>query len=269
MSSKRWVLGAVSIVAFLMGIACAASAADLLESIKKRGYIVCGTTLGAPPFAYADNRGNPVGFEIDLIHKLGEYMGVKVRIEDMAWAGQIPALLTGRIDVISSRMSATLERATKIVFAHPWLLTGTFAISHQQRGFKNWQELNRSGIRVGAIAGSVGAQIARHKLPKAKLTTYELDGDLFKALKDGREDGALNDELIVLAAAGRYPELVVLEGNMQPDVYAYALRPDFASYRLKNWLDLFFATIMRTGEYGVIYQKWIGRPWVPNWGLHP
>ena len=84
MSSKRWVLGAVLIVTFLMGIACAASAADLLESIKKRGYIVCGTTLGAPPFAYADSRGNPVGFEIDLIHKLGESMGVKVRIEDMA-----------------------------------------------------------------------------------------------------------------------------------------------------------------------------------------
>jgi len=268
MRSKRWVIG-VFLVVFAAGMVSVASAADLLDTIKKRGYIICGTTLGAPPFAYADSKGNPVGFEIDLIHKLGEYMGVKVKIEDMAWAGQIPALFTGRIDVISSRMSATLERATKVVFAHPWLMTGTFAISHKSKGFKTWKVLNKPGMKVSAIAGSIGAILARKKLPKARLVTYELDGDMFKALKDGREDGGLNDELIVLMAAKKYPELVMLEGNLQPDVYAYAVRPDFESYRLKNWLDLFFATIMRTGEYAQIYEKWIGKPWVPSWGLHP
>jgi polar amino acid transport system substrate-binding protein len=268
MGSRKWVIGGFFVL-FALGMVSVASAADLLDSIKKRGYIICGTTLGAPPFAYADNKGNPVGFEIDLINKVGEHMGVKVKIEDMAWAGQIPALLTRRIDVVSSRMSATLERATKLVFAHPWLMTGTFAVTHKNKGFKTWKDLNRPGIKVGAIAGSIGAVIARKKLPKARLVTYELDGDLFKALKDGREDGALNDELIVEMAAKKYPELTVLKGNMQPDVYAYAVRPDFGSYRLKNWLDLFFATIMRTGEYAEIYEKWIGKPWVPTWGLHP
>ncbi|MFB0521879.1 MAG: ABC transporter substrate-binding protein [Desulfatiglandales bacterium] len=268
MRSKKWVIG-VLLAGFVAGMASPASAADLLDTIKKRGDIICGTTLGAPPFAYADSKGNPVGFEIDLITKLGEYMGVKVKIEDMAWAGQIPALLTGRIDVISSRMSATLERATKVVFTHPWLMTGTFAISHKSRGLKTWRDLNRPGMKVGAIAGSLGAILARKKLPQARLVTYELDGDMFKALKDGREHGGLNDELIVVMATKKYPELTVLEGNLQPDVYAYAVRPDFESYRLKNWLDLFFATIMRTGEYGEIYEKWIGKPWLPSWGLHP
>ncbi len=268
MRFKGWVVGALLAV-FALCTAGGAWAADLLDTIKNRGYIICGTTLGAPPFAYADSKGNPVGFEIDLIHKLGEYMGAEVKIEDMAWAGQIPALLTGRIDVISSRMSATLERATKVVFAHPWLMTGTFAISHKSKGFKTWRDLDKPGIRVGAIAGSIGATLARKKLPRARLVTYELDGDMFKALRDGREDGGLNDELIVVMAAKKYPELAVLEGNIQPDVYAYALRPDFESYRLKNWLDLFFATIMRTGEYAEIYEKWIGKPWEPSWGLHP
>lgn len=268
MQFKKRLLG-ILLAVFALGMANDASAADLLDTIKQRGYIICGTTLGAPPFAYADSKGTPVGFEIDLINKLGEHMGVKVKIEDMAWAGQIPALLTGRIDVISSRMSATLERATKIVFAHPWLMTGTFAISPKSKGFKTWRDLNKPRMRIGAIAGSIGATLARKKLPKARLVTYELDGDMFKALRDGREDGGLNDELIVIMAAKRYPELIVLEGNLQPDVYAYAVRPDFESYRLKNWLDLFLATIMRTGEYAEIYEKWIGKPWEPSWGLHP
>jgi polar amino acid transport system substrate-binding protein len=268
MQFKRWLV-VILLGAFLGSMLGSASGADLLETIKKRGYIICGTSLGAPPFAYADSQGNPVGFEIDLIYKLGEYMGAQVRIEDMAWAGLIPALLTGRTDVISSRMSATLERATRVVVTHPWFFTGTFAISQKRKGFKTRKDLNKPGLKGSAIAGSIGATLARKRLPKARLVTYELDGDMFKALKDGREDGGLNDELIVEMAARKYPELVVLEGNLQPDVYAYAVRPDFESYRLKSWLDLFFATIMRTREYAEIYEKWIGKPWKPSWGLHP
>jgi len=260
--------------AFVVGLClCLASNAlagqDLLEQIKAKGEIVIGTTLAAPPFAYRDANGEPAGFEIDLMHKLGEYMGVKVRVEDMAWAGLIPALLSKRIDVIGARMSATMERATKVVFAHPWLMTGTFAVARDGKGFKTWEDLNRPDVKVCAIAGAIGAKVAKEKLPKAQLMTLELDGDQLKALKDGRVDAALNDELIVMGFAQKVPGLTMLEGNIQPDAYAYAVRPDFESYRMKNWLDLYFATIMRTGEYGEIYQKWLGKPWQPDFNMHP
>lgn len=201
--------------------------------------------------------------------KLGEYMGVEVKVEDMAWAGLIPSLLSGRIDIIGSRMSATLERATKVVFAHPWLLTGTFAVASEKSGATSWQDLNKKGVKVAAIAGALGAKVAKEKLPNAELVTFELDGDQRKALADGRVDAAVNDELIVLSFAKDLDGVKMLDGNMQPDVYAYALRPDFASYRLKNWLDLYFATIMRTGEYGEIYEKWLGKPWEPSYDLLP
>lgn len=258
---------ALTCVAFMATAAFAEK--DLIEEIKGRGEIVIGTTLAAPPFAFKDDKGNPAGFEIDLMNKLGEYMGVKVKVEDMAWAGLIPSLLSKRIDIIGSRMSATLERATKIVFAHPWLLTGTFAVANEKTGAKTWMDLNKKGIKVSAIAGALGAKVVKEKLPNAELVTFELDGDQNKALADGRVDAAVNDELIVLGFAKQIKGVKMLEGNMQPDVYAYALRPDFESYRLKNWLDLYFATIMRTGEYGQIYEKWLGKPWKPSYDLLP
>lgn len=260
-------------VAFLLAVlVCTAGTAvagqDLLEKIKKDGRIVIGTTLAAPPFAYRNDKGEPEGLEIDLMNKLGEYMGVEVEVADMAWGGLIPALLSGRIDIIGARMSATMERATKVVFAHPWLMTGTFAVA-KSKEFKTWEDLNKPGVKVCAIAGAIGAAVAKAKLPKATLVTYELDGDQLKALSDGRVDAALNDELIVMGFTGKIPGAKVLEGNMQPDAYAYAARPDFASYRMKNWLDLYFATIMRSGEYGEIYKKWLGKEWTPDWNMHP
>lgn len=257
-------------VALLFSLSSVAIAQqDLLEKIKSDGKIVIGTTLAAPPFAYRNDKGVPEGFEIDLMNKLGEYMGVKVEVADMAWGGLIPALLTQRIDLIGARMSATMERATKVVFAHPWLMTGTFAVARDGKGFTKWEDLNKPGVKISAIAGAIGATVAKQKLPNAELVTYELDGDQLKALKDGRIDAALNDELIVMSFPKKVSGLTMLEGNIQPDAYAYAVRPDFDSYRLKNWLDLFFATIMRTGEYGEIYEKWLGKPWVPNWNMHP
>ena len=266
---KIWILAALALV-LTFGLSSVASAqADLLEKIKSDGKIVIGTTLAAPPFAYRNDKGEPEGFEIDMMHKLGEYMGVKVEVADMAWGGLIPALLSQRIDLIGARMSATMERATKVIFAHPWLMTGTFAVARDGKGFKSWEDLNKPGVKVCAIAGAIGATVAKKKLPNAELVTYELDGDQLKALKDGRVDAALNDELIVMGFPQKVDGLTMLKGNMQPDAYAYAVRPDFASYRLKNWLDLFFATIMRTGEYGEIYEKWLGKPWQPNWNMHP
>lgn len=265
---RVWKTIALLMVLMLCTAAGANAGQDLLEKIKKDGKIVIGTTLAAPPFAYRNDKGEPEGLEIDLMNKLGEYMGVEVEVADMAWGGLIPALLSGRIDIIGARMSATMERATKVVFAHPWLMTGTFAVAKDSR-FKTWEDLNKPGIKVCAIAGAIGAAVAKAKLPKATLVTFELDGDQLKALKDGRVDAALNDELIVMGFTQKIDGAKVLEGNMQPDAYAYAARPDFASYRMKNWLDLYFATIMRSGEYNEIYKKWLGKDWEPGWNMHP
>ena len=257
----------VLLLGLMVSVVTIGSAKDLLDTIKDHGYIICGTTLAAPPFAYRDVAGSPAGFEIDLMNLLGKYMGVEVQIEDMAWAGLIPALLSGRIDVIASRMSATMERATKVTFSQHWLYTGTYAFALDSAGFTTWQEANKPGVKVGAIAGAVGETIARAKMSEATLITYELDGDEMKALTDGRIDVALNDELIGLMWTQGNEEIVMLEGNLQPDVYAYAVRPE--DMHLVRWLDLWFDTIMRTGEYAEIYEKWLGKPWEPNWGLHP
>ena len=266
--SKVWRMVAVMMALILCTASIASAEKDLLEKIKKDGKIVIGTTLAAPPFAYLNDKGEPEGLEIDLMYKLGEYMGVEVEVADMAWGGLIPALLSKRIDIIGARMSATMERATKVVFAHPWLMTGTFAVAKDGK-FVKWEDLNKPGVKVCAIAGAIGASVAKNKLPNAKLVTFELDGDQLKALKDGRVDAALNDELIVMGFAKKINGAEVLKGNMQPDAYAYAVRPTFESYRMKNWLDLYFATIMRSGEYGEIYKKWLGKEWEPNWNMHP
>lgn len=70
--------------------------------------------LAYPPFETTDENGDPAGISVEMAYALGEYLDRPVRIENMAWSGLIPALTTGKIDIILSSMTITEERAMAI-----------------------------------------------------------------------------------------------------------------------------------------------------------
>jgi len=45
------------------------------------------------------------------------------------------------------------------------------------------------------------------------------------------------------------------------DTYAFAVRQ--GDQDLLNWLNLFFETIKRSGEFGELYEKWLEAEWKP------
>lgn len=243
---------------------------NVLEEIVNRGYMNIATILAAPPFAFRDKQGNPAGFEIDMVNLLGEKLGVEIKIHDYDAAGCIPALLSGKVDVVASRFSNTFPRATKIVFTHPWFVTGTYVGCKIDAPYKSAFDLNQEGIKIGAVEASVAVDAVKSRLPKAEILTYPLDIDLVEAVRTSRVDAFANDELIVLAQVKAHPEdLKMFPDNLQPDQYAYMVRSDIESIHLKEFLNLFFMKIMASGEYSIIYEKWIGKPWEPSWELHP
>ena len=260
---------ALSLLALLVSLAGLA-AEDLLEDIVNRGYIDAATILAAPPFAYRDKEGEPAGFEVELAYLLGEKLGVEVKLHDYDAAGCIPALLSGRVDIIASRFSNTFPRATKVVFCHPWFVTGTYVGTSKDSPSNDIRDLNQEGVKIGCVEASVAVDAVEARLPKAKIITYPLDIDLVEATRTGRVDAFANDELIVLAQVMEHSdELKMLPQNLQPDQYAYMVRADSESIHLKEFVHMFFMKIMMSGEYGALYEKWIGNPWTPTWDLHP
>ena len=73
--------------------------------------LLVGMELAYPPFEMRDERGEPAGVSVDLARALGEQLGRAVEIQNLPFDGLIPALKTGRIDLIISSMTATPERA--------------------------------------------------------------------------------------------------------------------------------------------------------------
>ena len=65
----------------------------------KRGSLKVGLDIFVP-WAMQDKKGNLVGFEVDVARELAKDMGLEVELVPTKWDGIIPALLTGKFDVI-------------------------------------------------------------------------------------------------------------------------------------------------------------------------
>jgi polar amino acid transport system substrate-binding protein len=70
-----------------------------------------------PPFASPDASGRWVGWEIDFIDALCAEAKLDCVLTPVAWDGIIPALNTGKIDVIAASMSITDDRSKLIDFS--------------------------------------------------------------------------------------------------------------------------------------------------------
>ena len=87
------------------------------DSTKK---LVIGMELAYPPFETTDAANKPTGISVDFAKALGAELGREVVIENMAWAGLIPALETKKVDLIISSMTITEDRLKQIDFSDPY-----------------------------------------------------------------------------------------------------------------------------------------------------
>ena len=90
-----------------------------MEQVLQRGVLRVGMSTFVP-WAMKDKTGELIGFEIDVARRLAEDMGVKVEFVPTKWSGIIPALLTGKFDVIIGGMGILPSRNLKVNFTNPY-----------------------------------------------------------------------------------------------------------------------------------------------------
>ena len=104
-------------------------AESVIETIKKRGVIKIGLDFFVP-WSMRDKNGDIIGFEPEVGRKLAADMGVEVEFVPTKWAGIIPALVAGKMDVIISCMTVTPARNLTINFSEPYAFSGLTVLAN-------------------------------------------------------------------------------------------------------------------------------------------
>ncbi len=92
-----------------------------LKDIKAKGEFVVGLDDSFPPMGFKNDKGEIVGFDIDLAKEVAKKMGVKVVFKPVQWDGVVLSLNNKDIDVIWNGLTITEKRKEQINFSKPYV----------------------------------------------------------------------------------------------------------------------------------------------------
>jgi len=182
-----------------------------IEQVLQRGVLRVGMSTFVP-WAMNDKQGNLVGFEIDVAKRLAQDMGVKVEFVPTKWSGILPALLTGKFDIIIGGMGITPERNIKVNFSMPYDYTGMSIVASKKlsRGFKTLADFDKPSVTIAARTGTTAAAAAKKHMPRARLRLFDDESQAVQELLNGRVHALVASAPLPAFQAIEYPDKLFL-----------------------------------------------------------
>jgi polar amino acid transport system substrate-binding protein len=239
------------------------SSQSKLDEIRARGKIIVGVTSEAPPFGFINDKGELVGFDIDIAKLFAkEIFGDenKVELYKEGFAARWPNAQNGTIDFGAQVTTIYPDRALNVAFTRPYVDSGIVLVVKKDSSIHKIADLNNESSTVAHLTAPVQAERGKRLYPKAKFLTFDSISAQFNAVKLGRATAAQLDAPVAYYYVKDNPDIRILD-EWLTDVTGNAifLRPgDF-----KWWL--FLDTVVgemvggsRFSAYTEIYKKWFG-----------
>ena len=230
-----------------------------LQDIKARGKLIVGVKTDFPPFGFMDETGTHKGFDIDLGKVLGrELFGNEKEVEFVAVTTEdrISSLNSRKVDILAASMTITEERKKVVDFSIPYFMSGHLILVPRESKILRYQDL--AGKRVATIVGSTGDTAIRKLVPTAIRVQLKGTAEALEALKVGRVEAFVQDDVLLIEIEKRNSELKIPNWKaFEPASYGLAVRKGD-----REWLEFINATLRKmktSGEYKKLLEKWFGR----------
>jgi polar amino acid transport system substrate-binding protein len=187
----------------------AAAQKSQVDQILERGVLKVGNDFFVP-WVFRDKDGNLAGFEVDVATKLAEDMGVDIEFVPTEWSGIIPALQTGKFDVIIGGMGITTERSLVVNFSLPYQYFGNDLVVSKKMlpGVTSLEELNNENVVVAVRLGATPAATATRLLPKAQQHLFDTDEAVIQDVLNGNAHAAISSSPTPAFWAADYPDVL-------------------------------------------------------------
>lgn len=242
-------VGFMLIFALLLS-ACGSGAKDEL---------VVGMELAYPPFETTDESGNPAGISVDMAYALGEYLGRPVRIENMAFSGLIPALTTGKIDLILSSMTITEERAKTVNFSDPYAKAQLSLLVYKDSPVQSFDDLKAEGRKLAVKNGTTGHLFALANLPEENIVVFDKETACVLEVSQGRADAFIYDALTIYRNAQDNADTtraVFTPFQKEYEYWGMALNQD--DTELLEQVNAWLAEYQEAGKMSELGDKYLG-----------
>ena len=232
-----------------------------LVRIKERGQLILGTSGNMPAMSMTDASGKVTGLDIDIARLMAQGMGVELATRVMPFADLLPALESGKVDVVISNVTMNMERNTRVAFVGPYLKSGKCVVSKSETLARARQssDLNDPATRLVVLGGSTSERFARELMPRATVLTVADYAKAAEMVRSG-EAGALLSEFPICASVRKNnPDagFVSVIPLLTYEPIGIALPPNDAHFI--NWTENFLKRLEGTGTLEGLGDRWFGQ----------
>jgi len=104
------------------------AAMPAIPSGGSKGVLRLGTAAITEPFSFVDASHAVVGLDIEIAALIAQKLDMKLEVVNMEFGAMIPALISGKVDMIAACITITEERAQKVLFSEPYYTGGIAAL---------------------------------------------------------------------------------------------------------------------------------------------
>jgi len=235
-----------------------APAGTSLRRIQDNGVLRWGIDpAGGAPFSMPDPRDPQqlTGFEIELVDRLCEYLGVRSEPVEADWLALIDNMKAGRTDLVLNGLEVTPDRKAVIDFTVPYYRYAQQLTIRAADKEKYESLADLSGRRISVLNGSASVNVLEQAgFGSEEIVQYDDSLAPYVELENGRVEGSLAESIIAGYYAAGMPGLYRLPETFAPGEYAGAVRK--GEPELLAALDIALTRMKESGDLGRIYQRW-------------
>ncbi|MDD2736856.1 MAG: ABC transporter substrate-binding protein/permease [Desulfuromonadaceae bacterium] len=234
------------------------------------------------PFTFIDKNNKMTGHDAELARIIGSKLKRPVEFEDMKFMSLIPALQSGKIDLIVTGMVATQERRKMVNFTQPYFAnaqvmlvkrpaatqapTATSASGADTNGQISKLQ-DAAGKRICVLSGSAGDMAARKHFPTSKFQVMTAAADAALAIKSNKADAFIYDKSVLLNLVEKNPELVILDQPVDKLEVAAAIKKE--NGKLLTEMNTILTELKNEGVLQRLKTKWVDSKYAVTPQLSP
>ena len=221
-----------------------------------RVYVV-GTDAAYAPFESQNEKGEIVGFDIDVVKAAAQKAGIEVKFLNTPWEGIFNSVAQGDRDLLVSAITITPERQQTLDFSTPYFDAQQLIAVKNNSKVSKFDDLKK--LKVGVQTGTTGDEAVTKLQGKtsANIKRFESTPLALKELEAGGVDAVVADNGVVIHyvnnnAGSKFK--TVADTSFTPEQYGLPVKK--GNTELLGKLNKGLADIKADGSYQKIHDQY-------------
>ncbi|MES5098455.1 transporter substrate-binding domain-containing protein [Agrobacterium sp. BA1120] len=254
--TRRHLMLGAAILSAGLGLAQPA-AAITPDEIKARGKLIVGIQGDNPPWGFVTSAGKQDGLDADIATLFAKELGVPVEFVPLEVNNRIPALTSGRVDLLFATMAMLPDRAKAVQFSKPYVANAIVLIGPKSMSIKTNEDMANLTISV-AKGAAQDTQVTKNAPSTATIRRYDGDAASVQALASGQVQ-ALGGNIFYMdrvekARPGEF------ENKLEFQKLYNGACTRLGEKEINAALNTFIDKIKANGELKTVYDKWMKVP---------